>query len=378
MKVGGVQKSLCNLLQSLDESCCDVTLLLFCAEGTYMKDIPAWVRVVECDSLFRYMAIGQKECNSIKDKMLRGVLAGICRFFGRSTVMPLIVRSQKKLSDSYDCAISFLHNGRKEAFYGGTQEFVLQCVKADRKVAFLHCDYGECGANNKQNNYMIEQFDKIAACSEGCRRAFLRILPNLENKCVTVKNCHQFDKIVSLANENTVKYGDGIHVLMVSRIAPEKGIDRAMKAVEHCRKLGKDITLHIVGGGAKQEQLMAKAQEYEVKNNVIFYGEQANPYRYMKNANLLLIASKHEAAPMVIDEAVCLDMPVLTVRTTSSDEMVAAPGVGWVCENDQQSLNNALFEVADKQLLMQKKKFLSEYKMDNSLALSQFNKMLDE
>lgn len=225
---------------------------------------------------------------------------------------------------------------------------------------------------------MIEQFDKIAACSEGCRRAFLRILPKLENKCVTVKNCHQFDKIVSLANENTVKYGDGIHVLMVSRIAPEKGIDRAMKAVEHCRKLGKDITLHIVGGGVKKEQIMAKAQEYEVKNNVIFYGEQANPYRYMKDANLLLIASKHEAAPMVIDEAVCLDMPVLTVRTTSSDEMVAASGVGWVCENDQQSLNSALFEVADKQLLMQKKKFLSEHKMDNSLALSQFNKMLDE
>lgn len=45
---------------------------------------------------------------------------------------------------------------------------------------------------------------------------------------------------------------------------------------------------------------------------------------------------------MVIDEACALSLPVLTVKTTSSDELVSARGCGWVCENEQAALNTAL------------------------------------
>ena len=63
----------------------------------------------------------------------------------------------------------------------------------------------------------------------------------------------------------------------------------------------------------------------------------------MRNADLLLITSWHEAAPMVIDEARVLSLPVLSVKTTSSDEMISE--CGWVCENDQIALNTALTAV---------------------------------
>ena len=79
-----------------------------------------------------------------------------------------------------------------------------------------------------------------------------------------------------------------------------------------------------------------------LRDAVVFHGSQNNPYRFMRNADLLLMTSWHEAAPMVIDEARVLSLPVLSVQTTSSSEMISGRGCGWVCENDQTALNAAL------------------------------------
>ena len=169
MKVGGVQKSLYNLLWSIDGEY-QVTLLLFRAMGEYIHCLPANVKVLEADGLFRYLGVSQGECRGV-DKLKRGVLAALCRVMGRSRVMKLLLNSQHTIAQKYDCAIAFLHNGNENNFYGGVQEFVLHRVEAKKKVAFLHCDYRNCGANHPINNQLIGQFDQIAACSDGCRQA---------------------------------------------------------------------------------------------------------------------------------------------------------------------------------------------------------------
>jgi glycosyltransferase involved in cell wall biosynthesis len=112
---------------------------------------------------------------------------------------------------------------------------------------------------------------------------------------------------------------------------------------------------------------------------VRFYGEQTNPYRFMKNADLFLMTSYHEAAPMVIEEAACLQLPVLTARTTSSQDMVADAGIGWVCENTQADINAALLEVVSGRLDKVKKEELrGSEDADNSVALAQFSKLIEE
>lgn len=72
MKVGGVQKSLCNLLWAIDGRY-DVTLYLFCKTGAYLDELPPGVRVVACSSLFRYLGVSQQDCHSWRDRLLRGM-----------------------------------------------------------------------------------------------------------------------------------------------------------------------------------------------------------------------------------------------------------------------------------------------------------------
>ena len=117
----------------------------------------------------------------------------------------------------------------------------------------------------------------------------------------------------------------------------------------------------------------------DMRDNVIFYGEQSNPYRYMKNADLLLLTSHHEAAPMVIDEARILGLPVLTTETTSSKEMVADAGCGWVCDNTQEALNKALSEiVGNREGLKELKEALISRATDNKTALEQFDSLIGD
>ena len=373
MKVCGVKKSLCNLLSELAErEEYDVSLLLFNPAGDYIDQIPPRVKILSTKSLFKYIGISQSEAKGL-GKIKRGFLAGVCRVFGRAAAMRLMLMSQKKISDSYDCAIAFLHNGGNKSFYGGVQEFVLRRVDAKKKIAFIHCDYDKSGANNKNNNNLLDGFDVIAACSDGCRGALVEACPHLAHKAVTVRNCNNVPEIRKMADEDTVIYDtDCLNVVTVARLSPTKGIDRAIKAVEVALKEGASVRLHILGGGVASGELKDMVSERGLDKNVIFYGEQINPYRYMKNADLFLLTSFHEAAPMVIDEAYVLGVPTLTTRTTSSDEMVTKRGCGWVCENDQESLNKALLRVLnDPGMLNDVKSSLRDRVVNNDAAMSQ-------
>lgn len=377
MKVGGVQKSLYNLLWSLDGQY-DVTLCLFRATGAYLENLPTNVKVVQCSGAVKYLSMSQGECRGIH-KLLRGGLAFLCRILGRDRVMKLMLLTTKKLPGEYDCAMAFLHNGTISSFYGGVQEFVLKKVKAKKKTAFLHCDYGNCGANHPRNNAILKRFDRISACSEGCRKAFVQCLPELGERCVTLPNFHRYDEIRALA-QSAADYGSGaVHGVCVARLAHEKGIERAVAATQVARDAGFDFRLHLVGGGGMEETLRSLVEEKNLSDRVIFHGEQSNPYPYMAGADLFLLTSYHEAAPMVIDEAVCLGLPVLTVKTTSSEEMVILRQAGWVCDNDQDALNAALLKLlADPKSIQAVKTGLQSRIVDNTVAAKQLRRLIEE
>ncbi len=379
MKVGGVQKSLYNLLWSLDEAGqYDISLVLFSPVGEYRDKIPPNVKCIYTKSLFRFLGESQQEMRGA-DILKRGVLVLLCRVFGRPAVMKLLLASQRMLPEEYDCAISYLHDGRRSSFYGGAQDFVLHRIRASKKIAFLHCDYRNCGGNYAENNCAMESFDRIAACSEGCRRAFIEVLPHLAEKCVTVRNCHRYDEIKSLSLEvSSFNSKERLNVITVARLSHEKGIERAVDAAAYCTSMGIPIALHIIGDGNMWCDLHDRVSRLHLEDKVLFYGEQRNPYPMMAEADLLVLSSYHEAAPMVIEEACCLGLPVLTVETTSSREMVTERGCGWVCDNSQEALNQAMAEVLrNESALNEMKNRVREQQVDNTIALSQFYNLIE-
>lgn len=242
MHIGGVQKSLLNLLWEIHKDY-DITLLLFYKGGRLLEEIPDDIKIIEASGPFRYFGMTKHDAKSGFDKLGRMFWASVTRVFGRKFTVSLMLPFQKKLF-GFDTAVSFLHSGENHMFYGGCNEFVLKCSEAKKKITFLHCDYKKINANSKYNTEIYNQFDKIAACSEGCKQSFLNLLPQFKDKTFTVENCHNYNKIRNSAKaENISLPSDTLNVVTVARFGKEKGVLRAIRAVS---KLEKKIFLNII------------------------------------------------------------------------------------------------------------------------------------
>ena len=375
MHIGGVQKSLLNLLGEIHKDY-DITLLLFYKGGRLLEEIPDDIKIIEARGPFRYFGMTKHDAKSGFDKLGRMFWASVTRVFGRKFTVSLMLPFQKKLF-GFDTAVSFLHSGENHMFYGGCNEFVLKCSEAKKKITFLHCDYKKINANSKYNTEIYNQFDKIAACSEGCKQSFLNLLPQFKDKTFTVENCHDYNKIRNSAKaENISLPSDKLNVVTVARFGKEKGVLRAIRAVSKLEK--KDLfKYYIIGDGTEFEQAKALIDELKLSETVTLLGEKENPYGYIKAADLLLIPSYSEAAPMVIGEAACLGVPVLSTETSSSEEMIVATGYGFVCKNSQDGITQALEEIINNQsLIKEKSSFLDSQKFSNANALKQFSELV--
>lgn len=374
MNMGGVQKSLCNLLWEL-EGLYDVTLVLFSQKGPLLKELPAYVKLLPVSGPFSLLGISQGECKGMPLRwLLRGFFALITRLFGRNAAIALMYPFQRKVPGQYDCAIAYRHSEKIRSFYGGVNEFVLRKVRAGRKLAFVHCDYATSGASCAHNDRAYAQFDAIAACSAGCRDSFLQCLPRHMFRCFVVRNCSRFDVLRQMAVCNPISYEPGyIHLLTVARLSWNKGVHRVLPALAEALSQGIPVRYHVVGAGKERPALEAEAKKLGLADCVLFHGEQSNPYGYMAGADLLVIPSYHEAAPMVIDEALSLGLPVLSVETTSAYEMVAERGGGWVCPNESKALERCLLAVLkDEAGLKHKRAVLESMHWSNVHARREF------
>lgn len=344
LEIGGVQTSLINLIKEIHNSY-EITLLLFHNKEMYEDLVPQNVKIIETKSQFKHFGMSKQDTKGSPLLYIeRAFWFVLCKLFGRSFVVGLMSFFQKDLT-GFDVAISFLHEHDQKILYGGCNEFVLKNVKASVKIAWIHCDFELSGANNLHSYKIYRQFDKIIACSNGARNSFVKCLPDLATKCVAIRNCNDYALIKELAG-NGVDYGTNVfNLVTVARLSEEKGIDRSIKAVQYCLERGCKIRYHIIGGGKEENSLKAMVESLGLSSCVFFYGDQKNPYKYIKNADLLILTSYHEAAPMVFDEAMSLGVPVFTTETTSTEEMVSSVGGGFVCANEQSAINEQLYGI---------------------------------
>ena len=242
----------------------------------------------------------------------------------------------------------------------------------------LHCDYAQCGIDTIYSGELYQHFDKVCAVSEGVRDIFLSRVPECSEKTYVLHNCHDFYKMANLASENTIEYDKSVlNIVTVARISKEKGHLRALDALFKLKEEGAKFCWHIVGDGDMEAEMKKRVSEYNMSRNVKFYGSTDNPYRFYVNADLLLMPSYHEAAPMVFGEAEFFRLPVLATKTTSTEELITDRNLGIVTENTDEDLYTGLHYIFENPDIITKIKNLDREVPSNSQALSEFYKVIE-
>jgi len=341
-RMGGIPNALYALLREIHE-CYDITLLA--ADGGILRELlPEDVSVLEPDDLLRATEtpLAGIHALSFSARIFRIAGAAVTKLFGKTVPFRLAALSQRKRLPEYDIAVSFTHPTKDRSFCGIACELALFGCRASRRIAFLHCDFTKYGGNTAANRKLLRRFDHICAVSEGTAERFLSILPDTAEKLSVVHNIVDAKRLFALASEPVPDISDNYRpiILSVRRLAPEKGLLRCVPMMRRLRDEGFDFTWHIIGDGPCRRALLAAVAEQGLEGVVILHGEKKNPYGYMAQSDFLLFPSYHEAAPLVLEEAYYLGLPILATDTSSAREPAGDRAV--ICGRDDGAVFDAL------------------------------------
>ena len=188
-------------------------------------------------------------------------------------------------------------------------------------------------------------------------------------KNVTVlPNCVEIPSVNGNVNENVNENGNenvnvngnvnenGIHVLYLGRIEPNKGMDYLLEAMGMLKEKGQDVTLHFAGIEQGKNGYIGRFQEllgdHFVYEGVVSGGKKTE---LLRRCQIFVLPSLYEGLPISLLETMAYGMVPVVTDVGSIGEYVKDGMNGLMIGiRDAVSIVNALERlVADKKLMME-------------------------
>ncbi len=346
---GGAERSLINLLATLDPNYYDIDLLLFNKKGLFLKQVPHYINILTPSKEIIFL------CNGLNKNMIRGFSIK-CAFMrlkfilsNKKEAISLYHNDQllwkyvwrkcvPSLSKVYDIAVAYMHS--IPTYY------VIDKVYAKRKLLWVHHDYSKLKADLEFDELYFKKADYVITISEICKEILCNTFPKLEDKFKVLLTINSPQTIFNLAAQfvpeeyvTMVKYNVPI-LLSIGRLNEVKGFDMAVAAAASLKKRGNIFCWFIIGEGKLMELLQKQIVENNLQQNFVLMGTKSNPYPYIKYANIIVQTSRNEGKSIVLDEAKVLCKPIVSTSYESVVDQIedgktgvlvniSAEGIAW-------------------------------------------------
>ena len=167
-------------------------------------------------------------------------------------------------------------------------------------------------------------------------------------------------------------------ILCVGRLTPAKGQHELIQAVCHLAAQGRGIRLRLVGGGIDSESLKQMAAQMAPPELVVFEGavNQDAIRRFFAVADLFCLPSFAEGIPVVLMEAMSMEIPCVTTRIAGIPELIRDGVDGLlVAPSDLDGLVSALARLMDDEVLRERlgkagrARILEHYDLERNVTL---------
>lgn len=350
LNAGGAEKSLVNLLNSIDENNFSVDLFMFSHQGLFIEQVPEFVRILAKNTA---LTIFQKPAvTSILAFLLKGEFSlAKDRFFfylknrfitnkGKAEQYSWqnFKNSCSPLDENYDAAIGFLE---KTSIY-----FVVDKVKSIRKVAFIHTFYSELHLDLSFDKKFFEKLNGLAVVSTDCAEDLNHVFPTLKEKIAVIPNIVSAKLIEQLSHAKTKDLTLN-SILSVGRLAPVKGFDIAIEAARILKE--KNISFHwyIIGEGSERSQLQLLIKTYHLQEVFTLLGLKENPYPYIRQAQIFVQSSRYEGKSMAVDEAKILAKPIVLTNFSTAKEQIDHGKNGLICNMTAAALADSIIKYVE-------------------------------
>ncbi|MGE7860176.1 glycosyltransferase [Bacillus mobilis] len=343
MEIGGVERSLINMLESFDFNKYDVDLLICNHAGDFMNLIHKDVNILpEVDeyTVFRKSIIQCIREGNIRASIVRILSKYIARkkakrwnfiegsgYIQMQLVSKYVSYFLPKYTKKYDVAIS----------YAWPHNIVASRIDANKKIAWIHTDYSTLEIDNKIDFNMWDKFDYIVSISDECTNTFLMKYPLLKSKIIMIENITSPKFIQQMADETFVFDGETdrfFNIVSVGRLSYAKGFDIAIKALRVLHDRGfNNIKWYVVGYGSDEAILRKLIEELKLENSFVLLGKKKNPYPYMKACDLYVQPSRYEGKAVTVTEAKILGKPILITSYPTASSQIDDGFEGIICDS---------------------------------------------
>ncbi len=353
MEIGGAERALLGLLDSIDYSKYEVDLFLLRHSGELMSLIPKKINLLP--EIPQYSAIMKPMVSAFKEGQFKIVFGRLCgkikakRYdtkFSLNNSAVAIEYSHKytikylpKINNKhYDAAISFL-----------TPHYIVdQKIDADKKIAWIHTDYSTINVDVESELKMWSKYDCIVSISDDVTATFLKKFPSLKSKIVLMENILSKAFIDEQAEAFSVKceIPDGsVKLLSIGRFCEAKNFDNVPEIASIIKSKGIDFKWYIIGFGADESLIKSKIAEYKMEDTVIILGKKNNPYPYIKACDVYIQPSRYEGKCVAVREAQILNKPVIITDYASSKSQLTDGFDGIIVPMDNQKCAEGIVKV---------------------------------
>ena len=332
MEIGGAERALLGLLNSLDYSKYQVDLFLCRHQGDLYKQIPKQVNILP-ENKAKYLAV--PIIDLLKQREFKV-------FYGRMKSKLLSKRKVRKLRLNNDNQVELTYSHKytykyfdfinKDTTYDLAISFLtphyicLNKCSAKKKIAWIHTDYSTIDIDVETELTMWNGYDYVASISDNCTDSFLSKFPTLKDKIVRIDNIITNQMIEDQSNEfipNDLPQKEGYLLCSIGRFTNAKNFDNVPEICKFILEKGINVKWYLIGFGGDEQLIRNKVQEYNMQEHVFILGKKTNPYPYIKACDFYIQPSRYEGKAVTVREAQILCKPVvITDFPTSKSQLI--------------------------------------------------------
>ena len=382
MEIGGAEKALLGLLETIDTTKYQVDLFLMRHQGELLKEIPENINLLPEISEYTDLAvpitkvlkkghfrIAYARLRAKRAAQKRVLELGLAKndiaheYSQKYTLkyMPLISKTE------YDLAISFLT----------PHYFVIEKVNAKKKIAWIHTDYSAVSVDIQSQISMWDCYNTIVSISDRAAEAFISVFPKLRNKVRVIQNILPVEYISRITNEIDVTQEmrkDGIiTILSIGRFGEAKNFESIPEICSSLLKLGLNVYWYLIGYGSGELLIRNKIKEFNMKDHVIVLGKKENPYPYIKACDLYVQPSRFEGRCVSVTEAQLMGKPVIITDYPTSKSQLEDGVDGIIVPLDNRGCAQGIADTLNNPELM--KRLSEECKKRDYSNKNEINKL---
>lgn len=322
---GGAERVLLDILRNIDYSKYDVDLAVICRGGILMDEVPKQVNIIELWNGYSW---------SYK------LAIRMSKWFHNNWLLARKMNGTKLRRD-YDIEISFLE--------GMPLKLGALRTTSAKKTTWVHADI-------YTHRYEISQFypgeeerdynrmDYVVNVSKDCEDAFRKRFPDCKAQLRVIYNPIDREKILKMAEEYSVSTSDDdlLTIITVGRLTPQKNPERLLQVAQMAKNANLPVRFKWVGDGELRTHMEQQRDEMGLLEMVEFTGFTKNPFPHIKAADIMMVTSDFEGFCLVICEAMCLGVPVISTRTAGPTEILGNNEFGEITDISAEALFEAL------------------------------------